>query len=57
MINAEARDVTLEIHTLLGKYMKDREADACIVKLNWVMQDYNDGPELVRLMQEWGACV
>lgn len=37
--------------------MKDREADACMVKLGWVMKDESDGPELVRLMQKWGACI
>lgn len=50
----EDREVTMEIHTLLGRHMKDREADACIVKLNWVMEG-KDGPELVRLMQKWIA--
>lgn len=56
-MSAEDWEVTAEIHTLLGVYMKDKEADAILVKLYDIMHDKEDGPELVRLFQKWGAVV
>lgn len=50
-------EVTMEIHTLLGAYMKGREADFIVVRLAEIMQDKRDGPELVRLFQKWNACI
>lgn len=42
-----------KMHSLLGAYMKDREADAIIHILSEVMNDPDDGPRLVVLFQEW----
>jgi len=48
-------EVTMMLHTLLGVYMKDKEADWILQHLDEVMSDEEDGPELVRLMQKWLA--
>lgn len=48
-------EVTMILHTLLGVYMKDKEADWILQHLDEVMSDPDGGPELVRLMQKWIA--
>lgn len=50
---AQDYDLIATIHTLLGKYMKDRTADYILIELRSIMADEVDGPELVRLMQKW----
>lgn len=46
-------DVTRRLHTLLGSYMKDREANAILHILRDIVKDPDDGPKLSLLMQEW----
>lgn len=56
-MGGECRDITMRIHTILGGYMKDREADKIVVALADVIEDPDDGPEFVAEMQKWLASV
>lgn len=56
-MGGETDDITMRIHTLLGQCMKDREADKVMSALRSLMEDPEDGPELVREMQKWLASV
>jgi hypothetical protein len=47
-------EITVRMHTLLGSYMKDREADKVLQGLNEL--DENDFDEFTKLMQEWNHC-
>lgn len=47
-------EVTMEIHTLLGTYMKDKDADRIIQIIDEL--DETNFCEFVRLMQKWLAC-
>lgn len=49
-------DITMRVHTLLGQYMKDADADDIIYWLDKVLKS-EDGSEFVRLMQKWIAAV
>jgi len=51
------REVTRELRTLLGIYMKHSEADAITIKLRDIICHREDGPELVRLFQKWIAVI
>lgn len=56
-MGGEDREVTMTLHTLLGVYMKDKQADMVLLALYIIIKDPDDGPEFVRLMQKWLACV
>lgn len=51
---AEDHEITMRMHTLLGAYMKDREADRIMVALNALDED--DFEEFAGLMQRWSTC-
>jgi len=50
----ENHEITARMHTLLGSYMKDKEADKVLQGINAL--DEKDFDEFTRLMQEWSAC-
>lgn len=47
------QEVTNEIHSLLGAYMKDKTADQIIAYLAPIIADAKDGPKICLLLKKW----
>lgn len=53
-MGSEDREITTRMHTLLGAYMKDKEADRVLLGINALDED--DFAEFTQLMQKWNTC-